>query len=563
LFQWRPAPELLNGRNSGQGIFHVRSIRLYLFALVAICLILATTAFGLVVAQTNAVNRQRAEAQARETAKALSFAVDGKIGRAMGVLRALSVSNAAATRNWTLLDRQARIALEDRDAWIVIHDRSGRQFVNTLLPAGSQLPKAPPPAEMWKALARSKSHICDLTRGAVEPNIVCVDVPLGTAANPQYAISAIFRPRSFDAIVKRENARTGNIATLVDRSGRVIWRNIKPEEFVGHRATGRMLDALSRSDSEVLQTTSLEGVAMLSAFNRSSLSGWSVIVGSPIDQVETGTRQAVWRGSLLALAILLTGAALAALIGAKLVRSVQALVEASKLDGAGKSAKRTGIREIDAVGDALRGSFAARAESERHQQTLIGELNHRVKNTLAVVQSLAHQTFGGNASPQAAIAAFDARLGALASAHNLLTEQRWEAASMMQIVVAAMRPFCQPNRCHFEGPDFKVAPQTAVTLALALHELATNASKYGSLSSDEGAIDVSWTEHDGQFDLFWRESGGPRVREPKTAGFGTRLIKRGLAADLHGSVDLDFKPDGLVCRISGQIRTITPTKLPN
>ena len=114
----------------------------------------------------------------------------------------------------------------------------------------------------------------------------------------------------------------------------------------------------------------------------------------------------VWRGSLLALMILLTGAALAALIGAKLVASIQALADATKAETAGKSARRTGIREIDAVGDALRSSLTARAEGERHQQILIGELNHRVKNTLAVVQSLAHQTFRGSTSPEVAIAAF-------------------------------------------------------------------------------------------------------------------------------------------------------------
>jgi hypothetical protein len=400
----------------------VRSIRVYLFALVAICLVLATTAFGLVVAQTNAINRQRAEAQTRETAKALSVAVDGKIGRAMGVLRALSVSNAAATQNWSRLDQQARIALEDSDAWIVIHDRNGRQYVNTLLPVGAALPSAPPPAEMWKSFDNGKAHICDLVRGAVEPNIVCVDVPLGAAANPKYAISAIFRPRSFDPIITREAAQPGNIATLVDRSGRVIWRNTKADQFVGQSATGKMRDALGRSNAAVLRTTSLEGVEMLSAFNRSDLTGWSVIVGSPIDQIDNGTRQAVWRGSLLALAILLTGAALAALIGARLVSSVHALVDASRAEAAGQGARRTGISEIDAVGDALRTSFAARAESERHQQILIGELNHRVKNTLAIVQSLAHQTFRASASPQDSIKAFDARLSALASAHNLLTE---------------------------------------------------------------------------------------------------------------------------------------------
>jgi two-component sensor histidine kinase len=541
----------------------VRSIRVYLFALVAICLVLATTAFGLVVAQANAVNRQRAEAQTRETAKALSIAVDGKIGRALGVLRAMSASNAAATHNWARLDRQARAALEDSDAWVVIHDRNGQQYVNTLLPAGAPLPRSTPPAEMWRAFDQGKIHICDLSRGAVEPNIVCVDVPLGMQARPNYAISVLYRPRSFDRIITRESSGTGNIATLVDTSGRVIWRNIKPDEFVGHAATGPLKAALSRSNSAVLQTKSLEGVAMLSAFNRSPLTGWSVIVGSPIEQVNNATRLAVWRGSLLALFILLTGAALAALIGAKLVGSVHALVDASRPDGGGDEIRRTGIREIDEVGDTLRQSFAARAEGERHQQILIGELNHRVKNTLAIVQSLAHQTFRDQASPGEAIKSFEARLTALAAAHNLLTEQRWEAASMKQIVTAALRPFCHERRCAMDGPDFKIAPQTAVTLALAIHELATNASKYGALSTDGGTIDLTWTEDDGRFDLTWREVGGPTVAQPTTEGFGTRLIKRGLAAELHGTVDLDFQPDGLVCRISGRLKKTVPPKLPD
>jgi two-component sensor histidine kinase len=134
---------------------------------------------------------------------------------------------------------------------------------------------------------------------------------------------------------------------------------------------------------------------------------------------------------------------------------------------------------------------------------------------------------------------------------------------MKQIVNAALKPFCTPQRCRTEGPDFKVAPQTAVTLALALHELATNASKYGALNVDTGTIDLSWTEQDGEFGLRWQERGGPPVSTPKTEGFGTRLIRRGLAAELHGTVDLDFDPAGLTCRISGQLKKVTPTKLPN
>lgn len=537
----------------------MRSIRVHLFALVAICLILAITGFGLVIAQSNQTNQQQAQAQTRETARVLSQAVDGKLERASGVLRALSVSAAASSHDWSRIDEQARIAFEEPDAWIIVSDRQGRQLVNTSLPRGAALPAGPPPREMWAQLASGKPRVCNLATGLVERHIVCVDAPLGEKADPDYAISVIFRPRAFGPIIKRENAGEGNIATLVDRSGKVIWRNIKPEQFVGQSATGPVLRAIRHEiPSEVLRTQSLEGVEMLTSFNRSSLSGWTVIVGSPVHQVDGAARDAVWRGSLLALIILLTGAALAALIGARLGSAVQALVGIANPDGGQDGAKRTGIREIDDVGDVLRSSFAARAEGERHQQILIGELNHRVKNTLAIVQSLAHQTFRGSASPNEAIAAFEARLRALASAHNLLTEQRWEAASMMQIVRAAMTPFCEANRCRINGPDFKVSPQTAVTLALALHELATNASKYGALSTGEGNIELNWSERDGELDLVWRETDGPPVRRPAAEGFGTRLIKRSLAAELHGKVEMDFAPDGLVCRIVGRIEKAAP-----
>ena len=386
----------------------MRSIRVYLFALVAICLVLAASAFGLLVHQTSAINRQQVEAQAQETTRALSQAVDQELERAVGVLAALGASEAAEKRDWAAFDRQARAALRSEDSWIVVHDRTGQQFVNTMLPVGARLPKATPPRDMWRELASGKPRVCNLARGAIEPHIVCVDAAIGPGPRPEYAVSMIFRPRAFGSIVTRANVGSGNIATLVDRSNRVIWRNIKPAEFIGKQATGKMLDALqSGKPSGALESMSLEGVPMLSAFNRSPVSGWSVIVGTPLKQVETASRQAFWRGSMLALAIFLFSAALALLLGARLVSALNVLRTATEPGAV--PGKPTGFREVDSAADALRASFAARAESERHQQMLVGELNHRVKNTLSIVQSLAHQTFRGSASPKEAIAAFFAK----------------------------------------------------------------------------------------------------------------------------------------------------------
>ncbi|HEY8591526.1 MAG TPA: PAS domain S-box protein [Sphingomicrobium sp.] len=194
-----------------------------------------------------------------------------------------------------------------------------------------------------------------------------------------------------------------------------------------------------------------------------------------------------------------------------------------------------------------------RKRFERHQQLLVGELNHRVKNTLAIVQSLTHQSFHSDVPADEAIRRFEGRLQALAAAHNLLTHRNWDSALMTDVVSAAMAPFCSNERCAISGPPLFIPPQTAVNLALALHELATNAAKYGSLSNRDGRIDVHWTTESGRLHLTWRESGGPEVTPPDRRGFGSRMIERTLASEFGGTVELRFEPSGVTCQVSAPL----------
>ncbi len=193
-----------------------------------------------------------------------------------------------------------------------------------------------------------------------------------------------------------------------------------------------------------------------------------------------------------------------------------------------------------------------RKRFERQQQILVGELNHRVKNTLAIVQSLAHQTFAKEAS-SAAIASFEGRLQALAAAHNLLTSKSWEAASMAEVVTELLTPFCGPERLVIDGPTLMLPPSTAVVLALATHELATNAAKYGALSNDIGRVSVRWKVDRDKLTFVWSETGGPPVASASRTGFGTKLIKRTLAAELKGTAVLEFEPAGLICRVAAPL----------
>jgi two-component sensor histidine kinase len=191
-------------------------------------------------------------------------------------------------------------------------------------------------------------------------------------------------------------------------------------------------------------------------------------------------------------------------------------------------------------------------EIGRQQETreiLVAELNHRVKNTLAIVQSLAQQTFRRGTKEDTAM--FEQRLQALAGAHNLLTSNNWVETELEEVIQTALLPFgLKMGRVIMRGPKVSVPPKTAVNLTLVVHELATNAVKYGALSNESGNVDISWADGQGFPRTFtWRENGGPTVAPPTRNGFGTRLIRRGLAAELGAKVHLDFEPDGLQCRL--------------
>ncbi|HEX5184920.1 MAG TPA: HWE histidine kinase domain-containing protein [Allosphingosinicella sp.] len=199
-----------------------------------------------------------------------------------------------------------------------------------------------------------------------------------------------------------------------------------------------------------------------------------------------------------------------------------------------------------------------RKVAEERQSLLINELNHRVKNTLATVQAIAFQTLKGDSPLAEAKARFEARLMALSRTHNLLTEEVWGRASLERVVRDSTEHLAgEQGRFTLSGPPVWIAPRAALALALALHELGTNAAKYGALSRDCGRVSVAWHESaEGSLVLEWKEQGGPPVEVPARRGFGSRLIERGLAVDLGGSAELAFEPDGLRCTIAATLAVV-------
>lgn len=194
-----------------------------------------------------------------------------------------------------------------------------------------------------------------------------------------------------------------------------------------------------------------------------------------------------------------------------------------------------------------------RKRLEERLELLVGELNHRVKNTLMVVQAMAYQTFRQASLPTPAVEVFNQRLSALSSAHDTLSRENWSGADLADIVQQGLMICGEDHeRVVVEGPPVTLPVNATVSLVMVLHELATNAMKYGALSGDKGDVHVRWdVDAEGEWlTINWLESNGPKVTKPTRRGFGSRLVNEAVPRQLSGKVQTDYDPDGVRCAIA-------------
>jgi PAS domain S-box-containing protein len=211
----------------------------------------------------------------------------------------------------------------------------------------------------------------------------------------------------------------------------------------------------------------------------------------------------------------------------------------------------------DGIGVVFR-DITDRRSAEAQRDLLVKELEHRIKNTLATVLSIADQTFRSSGIDASIQKAFADRLVSLGNVHSVLTQRSWDSADLHEVIASSIGPYrtAEADRFDIRGPIMRLGPKTAVALSMAVHELCTNALKYGSLSSETGAVDIAWSADQGRFRWKWQERDGPEVTPPRQAGFGSRLIERSLAAQLSAEVRLTYEPEGLACTIDAPLSAI-------
>lgn len=361
--------------------------------------------------------------------------------------------------------------------------------------------------------------------------------------------------------------------TVIDRNGSVVVRLPDPESWIGHGVPDSFEAALKDAVAAggVSEMRGLRGTLRITGVVRpqGALDGITIAVGISREAAFADIDAANRRGAALILVGILI-ALLAALVGGRLFirRPVQRLLRAAHAWRGGDLGARSGLTgssEFGELGQAFDTMAAALQSHEQdlktelsrshalqeQQVTMLHELNHRVKNTLATVQSLARQSRGGEEQ----VAQLENRILALSKTHDLLTRRDWTRASLRQVLENELSPYHNgEDRFDLTGEDVDLPPRYVLALGMTAHELTTNAAKYGALSTEEGRVSVGWrisASEAGQSRLRieWREYDGPPVAIPNRRGFGSRLITGGVARELAGEVRLDFDPKGLRCVI--------------
>jgi two-component sensor histidine kinase len=371
----------------------------------------------------------------------------------------------------------------------------------------------------------------------------------------------------FGSQLKERGIVHGNSIVVTDRNGIIIAREPSPERFVGTQITEPNFRLISEQTAGVADVISADGVERIAGYVPPALTSFGFYVSTgttradvlaPVDRALRDSILLFSSGSIVALV-------LAWLVGEGIIRRpLMRMVGTAEAWRLGHDTVRTGIvdrdDEIGILGqtfDRLMDENAHREKlreaAEARREILVHELAHRVKNTLATVQSIASLSFR-HSQGAGALRGFQDRLQALVRSHDLLTQKDWQHADLSEVAAAAMAPLKEErgHRFSIAGPPVDLPPTTAVPMAMILHELCTNALKYGALSNDEGRITIRWTtrpdERGTVIRLSWSEKGGPPVQTPGEEGFGSRLIAS-LTSQMNGSYDVQYHPWGLVCHI--------------
>lgn len=434
---------------------------------------------------------------------------------------------------------------------IVLYDPDGQQVVNTRLDLNAPLPKRVDFDVERRAIETGEPQVSGLQKAVLDGQpIVTIAVPVRIAGQNRYALN-IGLTTSYLSGLMDQYVSAGLVGSIIDANGILLARRplVDGSEPVGMKTIPEVMAHIGEPSAMWIRTVSRTGVPNYASLLRSGQSGWSILLAVPRDVIDGPLQRTVaWIAALACLTLVL-GLALAHALAKRFLSEFSEFEQYVYALRSGAGEPKAGrIAEVNRMKEVLHDVGRELADAIRQQKGLLDEINHRVKNTLGTVQSIARLSRSSTRDIKQYAVAFEGRLIALSEAYNLLTENNWVGAELHDVVSRTLAPYAGAERVEIEGPRVLLMPKTALAVSAAVQELSTNAAKYGAFSVPSGKLSVSWTiEGDGYVCLRWVEREGPAVQTPTRQGFGTKMIVGTFGAEAGWSVDLDFNPGGLRC----------------
>lgn len=549
----------LRNSTAESGREYTFSLLLGLVTLASVLPLLLLGIFGLVIY----VADQQGDQLTRMSryAETLTNAVDRELRGYLDTAEVLAASRFLAEGDLVSFGDLARDAGTKARGHIVLIAPSGQQLVNTRRPTDEGLPMTEDIASLREVVESGQPAVGDLFVGAVSNLLLfVVRVPVIINGEVRYVLSFEPEQDAIQRVIDQTFLPEGWRAGVLDGQKRIAARSHRHEEFYGRPASLKFASRLTAAEG-FIETTDLEGRDALTRYRRSSLGSWHVLMWAPKSVLNGPLYWSLMVAVGLAVMTLLASIAAGLLAGRVVAKPIQQLLRAAQILESGQpfEFERTYQREANIVGHALSEaarSIAAREQalrkSELHTRFIMRELAHRSKNLLAVVQAIARQTGRSAQDLREFNAQLGERLAGLGRSQDLLVQKSWRGVSLSDLVSAQLAPFLEANndRVEAHGPPVLLDADAAQNIGMALHELATNASKHGALSVTTGRVSITWdwllaAEGERTLQLRWEESGGPPVSPPTRRGFGHAVIERLTAASMHGTAVLDWRPEGL------------------
>lgn len=443
----------------------------------------------------------------------------------------------------------------------IITDRAMQQLANTRLAPGTKLPRTASQDLVQQVFASEKTQVGNLAVGAVATEyLFAIRVPVRIDGEVKYVLSFVPDQGTIFKVVQNTFRPDGWFASVIDGNGRIIARSFNNQQYRAQSASRNILSRMT-SPSGLLETVDLDGRPALTAYQELSTSNWRFIVWAPKELLGQPAKLAkqtfIWTMALTFFASLV-----AALVASRLIRApVLRLLSAARDLGQGQSPSFTATymkeanivaRTMASAGQIISMREASLREREDQLSIVVKELSHRTKNLISVIQAMAAQSARSAPDLTGFLTRFRGRLAGLAKSHDLLLGRDWDSVPLQDLLKTQLEPFegDATQAIPMEGPRLLLKPEAAQTIGMAIHELATNATKYGALSHPTGQVEVQWridhVESAGDVvTLIWREKDGPPCIQATRTGFGYSVITRIVPLSLSGQAVINWLPNGL------------------